>query len=188
MRSNAAYETNSRKPSSAEQAGFSLVEVMVASVILLTSVTAAVTLFNFTNINARLGEEKQDEQAAISEDLAAIVRINDKFTCAGNGTSCSSGSSYPNENEYIPGAPDALSDICNADGTGTGFAPKLVDVINNLAVTSRLNELGITRSATAPKDMNANNSPPHLYSIEWKKGSVQLRQITLMPTVASWCP
>jgi hypothetical protein len=160
---------------------------MVASVILLASVTAAVTLFNFTNINARLGEEKQDEQAAISEDLATVVQINDKFRCI-DQSSCSSGNAYPNENEYIPGDLGALDNICSSDGTGSGFAPLLVDTINNLALTQRLAELNITRSAAIAETMNESDIPPHLYSIQWKKGSVQLRQITLMPTVASWCP
>ncbi|MBV2351510.1 hypothetical protein KUL97_07290 [Synechococcus sp. HK05] len=159
----------------------------MASVILFTSVTAAVTLFNFTNINARLGEEKQDEQAAISDDLATIIQINDKFSCT-DANNCSSGITYPNENEYIPGDPNGLSAICGPDGTGSGFGPKLVDAINNLALAPRLNELNITRSAKIPAAINTNNTPPHLYSIEWKKDSITLRQITLMPTVASWCP
>jgi type II secretory pathway pseudopilin PulG len=187
MRSKFTYNASSRKAGTPLHPGFSLVEVMVASVILFTSVMAAVTLFNFTNINARLGEEKQDEQAAISEDLAAVVQINDKFRCTGDGT-CSSGSNYPNENEYIPGEKSSLSGICNPDGTGSGFAPKLADTINNLAITPRLNELSISRSATIPETMNANNTPPHLSSVAWTKGSIVLRQITLTPTVASWCP
>lgn len=179
--------THSRRLASLGLDGFSLVEVMVASVILFASVTAAVTLFNFTNVNARLGEEKQDEQAAISEDLAAIAKINDKFSCIDDGN-CSSGITYPNENEYITGDPNSLSTICSPDGIGSGFGPLLAEEINNLALTPRLNELNISRSATVPTSINAKNAPPHLYSVEWKKGSILLRQITLMPTVASWCP
>ena len=187
MRISILFTLRSRKPISHDLPGFSLVEVMVASVILFTSVTAAVTLFNFTNVNARLGEERQDEQAAISEDLAAIVQINDKFSCI-DANNCSSGSTYPNENEYIPGDPNGLSAICSPDGTGSGFGPLLVNAINNLTLAPRLKELNITRSAKIPTTINANNTPPHLYSIEWQKSSITLRQITLMPTVASWCP
>ena len=178
---------NNRNHIPKTHSAFSLPEVMVASAILFASVVAAATLFNVTNINARLGEEKQDEQAAISEDLATIVQINDKFRCTSTST-CSSGSNYPNENEYISGDLGALNDICSSDGSGSGFAPLLVNTINNLAATQKLKALNITRSAEIPEPINANNTPPHLYSIEWRKDAIVLRQITLIPTVASWCP
>ena len=166
--------------------GFSLVEVMVASVILIASVSIAVTLFNFTNRNATLGENKQDQQSAISEDLAAVLKLNEQYRCT-SATSCSSGESYPNENEYTSDGKDDLDSIC-AKTPDSGFAPLLVEAVNDLDPTPQINELNLSRRATIATN-NPSNGPRHLYSVEWKNSAgISLRQVTLIPKIASWCP
>lgn len=185
--------TERKKPTKTyKRQGFTIVEVVIASVILFTSVTVAVTLFNFTNTNARLGEKKQGEQTAISEDLAQVIRLNDQYKCA-SSNDCSSNNSYPNENEYISSNQAELDSICTTDKDtqgypGQGFAPRLVEEINQLSTPLRLKELGITRTATIIQN-NSLGSPPHLYSVEWLDAAgTSLRQVTLFPTVAAWCP
>ena len=158
----------------------------MASVILFASVSIAVTLFNLTNRNATLGENKQDEQSAVSEDLAAVLKLNEQYRCNAPG-SCSSGGSYPNENQYTSSGKDDLDSIC-LDSANGGFAQRLVTAVNALALSTQMNELSISRTATIAPN-NLDGAPKHLYSVAWKNSAgTLLRQVTLLPTVASWCP
>lgn len=172
--------------------GFSIVEVVVSAVILLAAVTGSIILYNLTARNTTLAGNQQDELAAVSADMAQVFRVNDQFICTTTtncgciGGSCVTSGSYPGENSYIPGGyildsavSAGIESLCN-----TGFGTRLATTINGLALPTKAASLGITRNAIA----NTSGSP-HLYTVTWSssRGS-QLRQMTLYPTIAAWCP
>ena len=167
------------------EAGFSLVEVMVASVIMVVATTVAVSLFNYTNLNAKRTEAKQDEQSAVSEDIAAVIRLNEQYRCTGAAT-CASMNDYPNENEYITSNASDIQGICDEEGGGSGFGSLLAAEVNSLALPAQATDLNITRTAAEATNQAA---PEHLYTVTWQNSDGnQIRQLTLWPTIASWCP
>jgi prepilin-type N-terminal cleavage/methylation domain-containing protein len=167
------------------EAGFSLVEVMVASVIMVLATTVAVSLFNYTSLNARRTEAKQDEQSAISEDIAAVIRLNEQYRCTGPAT-CGSMNDYPNEDEYITANAADIQGICDGAGNGSGFGSLLAAEVNALALPAQATNLNITRTAAEASEQRA---PEHLYTVTWQNSDGnQIRQLTLLPTIASWCP
>lgn len=180
------------RPATRSNSGFSIVEIIVSVAILMAAVTGSMILFNLTNRNAQLAGQRQDELAAVSEDMAQILRVNDQFVCTSGtacgclGGSCASASTYPGENNYIPdnyvttkSLSDGITSICSA-----GFGSRVASTINQLGLPSKAQSLGVTRSATA----NTSGSP-HLYTVTWSSSrGTQLRQVTLFPTVAAWCP
>lgn len=167
------------------EAGFSLVEVMVASVIMVVATTVAVSLFNYTNLNAKRTEAKQDEQSAISEDIASVIRLNEQYRCTGVGT-CASMNDYPNEDEYITSNASDIQGICDGAENGSGFGSLLAAEVNSLALPAQATDLNITRTAAEAANQAA---PEHLYTVTWQNSDGnQIRQLTLWPTIASWCP
>lgn len=172
--------------------GFSVAEVAVSAVILMAAVTGSVILFNLTNRNAQLAGQQQDEFSAVSADLAQILRVNDQFVCTSAtscgciGGTCSTAATYPGESSYIPSG--YINDSSISTGIAslctTGFGSRLAAAVNALAQPTGTAGLGITRNAVA----NTSGSP-HLYTVTWSSSrGTQLRQITLYPSVAAWCP
>lgn len=163
---------------------------MVSSVILLVSVTIAVSLLNFTNRNARSSQQQQDAQAAISDDLANILRVNDRYICT-TTTSCSVDTSAPNEDRYMPSGwepDDSRPSGLNSTAEGikakcdSGFGSSLASTVNGLSTPTSLSQAQVSRSASAVTGSN-------LYTVTWSNSSgTVLRQVTLYPTVAGWCP
>lgn len=167
--------------------GFSLVEMMIAAVLMLIATAGSVVLFNYSISQNRNSRGKQEEQSAISEDLANIQTMNDRYTCS-TPSSCSVTSSDPGENSYY------ASGTTPSTGTGSfDAACQSGDLINNLITAidekdepTAFTRLGITRTVA-----KTTGSPASYlrYTVTWKNASnARLRQITLVPTVAGWCP
>lgn len=185
--------------------GFSLVEVMVSTVILSAAVIGSVILYNLTTRNARLAENKQAELSVISQDVAQVFRVNDQFVCTTatscgcTGGSCASSDVYPGEGGYIPNGfvsstndqsvQTAIQQICSS--TTNGFGKRVADAINSsLPAPPEFNQLGIERKAEPNRMDSDATSPVQLYTVTWRRTSSNtiLRQLTLAPTIAAWCP
>lgn len=173
--------------------GFSLIEIVIAVALLMIVTTGSVLMFNITIRQNNQSKGKQEEQSAISGDLAAIQTLNDRYSCTAASASsagCSVSGSDPNEDGYYANvtAPTAASDSFDLACRNGSLITSLISSVNELAVPAAFTRLGITRSAAATTVEN--NRSPLRYTVTWTKdsGSVQLRQITLVPTVANWCP
>lgn len=81
------------------RSGFSLVEVLVAAMLLAISASAALTLFSVSEALFTQGKTQDDDQA-INTDLAEIQQRNRRFTCMEG--SCTLSDFDPNENQYTP--------------------------------------------------------------------------------------
>ena len=169
--------------------GFSLVELLVAAVVMAIASMGGTYLFNQATSQARAISQTLEQQFAISNELAVIRDHNDRYTCATIPCSVQTGGNPPNQNQYVPANPDdpahtpTFHELCTL-----GLADNLIRHINS---TPKLTGSEITRLASA--DLSSTGTPssttPHRYLVRWSStdGRVLL-QVQLIPTVAAWCP
>ena len=170
-------------PPLASSRGFSLVEMLVASVIFVIAGIGSVGLFTLSSRQAALTRSIQEEQFAISIDMANVLRMNDRYVCTASGCGISTGTTPPGENGYYP-----------ADSSGQAFflarcadgslSQGLVSLINSLPATAQMQAQKMTRAAT----QDSSSPSAHRYSVSWNVDGALIRQITLTPTTAAWCP
>lgn len=177
----------SRAPNHQTQ-GFSLIEVVVAAGLLIIVAVGSALLFVLSNRQTVSTRDREEQQSAISDDVAAIQRLNDRYSCTAGANSCAVASYDPNEDQYYPSGSSnntTFNDLCKNGGLITN----LLTTINNTARPTSFTRLGITRnSATAVSDPSG-EPMTHRYTVTWVNSNAQqLRQVTLVPTVANWCP
>ena len=169
--------------------GFSIVEAMISSFILVTAVTISLSLFTFSYRNIGQVEVSQNEKNAVEADAMTILRINDQFSCsaATSSSTCdSSNGTYPDEDQYIPNSYTQKQHWLTA-ACSSGLGDELASHINNdpnNAPKEELIGLNIDRSASTL----GSSSSPHLYQVIWTKSGATLKRMILYPTVAAWCP
>ena len=169
--------------------GFSLVELLVAAVVMAIASMGGTYLFNQATSQARAISQTLEQQFAISNELAVIRDHNDRYTCSTIPCSVQTGGNPPNQNQYVPANPDdpahtpTFRQLC-----AVGLADNLISDINS---TPKLTSSEITRLAST--DLSSTDSPsstpPQRYLVRWSSNDGRvLRQVQLMPTVAAWCP
>ena len=175
---------------SAHAHGFSLVELLVAGLLMAISSLGGAYLFNQATRQARTISQTLQRQFEISYELAVIRDRNDRYNCASGSCTVDLENDPPNQEEYAPANPDnpahtpTFRELCQANLTDNLIShinsqvPKITD-----ADVSR--EASTDLSATTPPA----STPPHRYLVRWSTtdGRV-LRQVQLIPTVAAWCP
>lgn len=175
-------------------AGFSLVELIVSSALFLVMATGALALFAITNRQTIQSQTIQEQQFAIGVDLATIQRMNDRYTCASGTCTVNESGGAPGENDYFPTDASAQATflaLCQPSPSAVN-PPTLSDALIALIVarpaTAEMQQLGISR--TVLKDNESTAAPlAHRYTVTWLSNQqAVLRQVTLTPTAAAWCP
>lgn len=179
-------------------AGFSLVELMVSMVLFAIVSAGSLGLFTIATRQANLTRQLQEEEFAIRLDLATIQALNDRYTCASGTCLIDSDGEPPGQNEYYPSNSTdqtTFASLCSsgglagkttaASGTTPSSATGLVGLINATNTPTAFTNLGISRTTLEDSSSPSANR----YTVTWKgsDGSV-LRQISLTPTTAAWCP
>ena len=188
-----------RRPRDSERrSGFSLVEILIAAVVMMMSTIGSTVLFNQASrqgvdINTHL-----QEQFAISRDLATMLEINERYACDSGVCTAplpaadASGvlPPPPDQDHYAPGDPDddsqgrSFRQLC-ASGLLTGL-------ITAIGGSNTLTDSTVVRTVSldpASTDAAGLSIPPHRYRVVWSDASGrELRQVQLIPTVAAWCP
>ena len=183
-------------------AGFSLVELMVSSVLLVLALTGTSVLFVESNRSSAAAETRYRKQALVDTDLARVRRLNDRYTCS-SGTCTSLGSAELGKNDFFPPPTSTAADgnssagqlfeaLCNS----TGLISQLVSDIG--APPSTLTAGGITYSIDTANQGQQTVSEfgtnvvrnLHRYTITYTNSSSGelLRRVTLVPTTVAWCP
>lgn len=172
----------------AASAGFSLVELLVAAMLMMISTIGGTWLFNSATGQANAIRLALQQQFAISNDLATVLEINDRYSCASGTCTAVLEGNPPNQDGYVPvnvnGTVDpAFTALCTA-----GLSNALVSQINSTASAALISQ-GISRTASLEPN-GTSSSPPHRYRVRWTAddGGRTLRQVQLTPTVAGWCP
>lgn len=173
-------------------AGFSLVEIMMSTVIFAMVAAGSLGMFTVTTRQATISRMLQEEEFAIRLDLAAIQNMNDRFTCYSGLCLIDTVGAAPGQAEYYPDSAlaqtrfnylckNSLLLVVPSATYGTG----LVTLITATARPAELVSLGITRTVT----VDATAPTASRYVVTWNSsdGSL-LRQINLTPTAAAWCP
>ncbi len=189
-------------PRRAQPTGFTLVELLVSSVLLMVGLSGTSLLFQEANQSSAAASERYQQQALVDRDLARVRRLNDRYTCF-SGTCSSLGSLELGKNDYFPtptsSAPtgnstagDAFEALCKS----TGLINQLVADIG--ATPAALTTAGITYTIDTAHQGQQTISEfgtnvirnLHRYTITYTSLSngEQLRRVTLVPTTVSWCP
>lgn len=170
--------------------GFSLVELLVAGLLMALSSLGGAYLFNQATRQARSISETLQQQFEIGNELAVIRDRNDRYTCTTIPCSVKRDGDPPNQEQYAPANPDnpahtpTFRQLCQS-----GLADNLISHINSAAPK----QTGAAVIRTASMDLTStsppSSTPPHRYLVRWStaEGRV-LRQVELIPTVAAWCP
>ena len=183
--------------------GFSLAEVIIAAALMLIATTVTISLFNFSISQDRSARGKQEEQSAISQDVASIESMNDRYNCSST-SGCSISTTDPGENDYYTAGQSAATATGGFDDSCKNgqLIDNLLTSIGSRTKPASFTKLGISttvtknallyvESATASATTaNPNSNPRYLrYTVTWTNASGQrLRQLTLVPTAAGWCP
>ena len=181
--------------------GFTLVEALIATIILFLCAYMALILYMVTARNATTVEKNIDEQDVIKADLSTIHRISRQFACLTNsdGTAncgcfvdtgvanCTAENlgEYPNEMNFISSdytinqeTQLLISTLCT-----NGIGGLISSEINNLGNPEILTTLGVARNAIS----DSNNK--HLFHVVWSSSvGLTLHKATFHPTLAAFCP
>lgn len=170
--------------------GFTLVEILIAAVVMMVSTIGSAVLFNQSTRQGLNSNLRLQEQLAISRDLATILDRNERYNC--DTSTCGLSPTLPDQDGYAP------ADI-GSDQDG-GFRARCDrGLLNELLArdigTQTLPGTSVQRTVhlldAIASDSGQESLPPHRYRVDWRADSGSgrlLRQVTLMPTVAAWCP
>lgn len=187
------------RPRDSCSTGFTLIEILVATVVIAVAAIGTATTLMSTNRISLDSASRSQVESAIDEDVANIREAAYNYTyCSGaytiTGATCNSVG--PGQEDYY--FPDSVAqptwatdfaDDCN-DGT---LSNALISAINggssSLNLSSAASGLGITRS-TAVLDSTAgsNGEKSHDIRITYNYDGAVARRVLITPTAAAWCP
>lgn len=188
----------------AGQAGFSLVEVLISSVILLVTLVGAVTISVTSSMDSYRTGLRYKKEAAIDADLAQIQRLNERYTCISGTCLIQTGSTDPmGKDDYFPN-PVASSLRPDDDHDGVADAAEVplknfqnrCRYLNSLDLVTPLKALieatlpvpdGLQRTIAVDATTQAG---AHRYTVTYvdPTSNEVMRQMTLVPSAVAWCP
>lgn len=187
-----------QKPWQRQARGASLIEVIIASVVMLVALTAVVPLYTMAVKDFGTATESVDRQNRLDADYAAIRQLGEKFSwCSGNGsvnvtpsatcvyTSVGDSTYYvPNNSASAPAVGPQLASFRLACSTATAtsdpLTTALVAAINNLPSPT-----GLTRT------VSLDDGTAHRLRIEYRNSSSDstlVGTLVYTPPIVAWCP
>ncbi|MCP9860830.1 MULTISPECIES: hypothetical protein [unclassified Cyanobium] len=171
--------------------GFSLVELMVASLLLVLSLTGTSVLFMESNRSSAAASLRYRQQALVDTDLARVRRLNDRYTCA-SGTCTSLGAEELEKDDFFPAPTSTAADGNSAAGNSFEALCQSNGLITQLVADIGPTPSGLTAAGiTYAVDPN-NQEGVHRYTITYSytnSTSIEvLRRVMLVPTTVAWCP
>lgn len=165
---------------------------MVSTLILAIVTTGSLGVFSITTSQSTVSRRLQEEEFAVRLDLAGIQNLNDRFTCFSGACQIDNVGAAPGEGEYFPSdatAQSRFTTLCSSGSLLTvpdaSYGSGLIALINATPINAQMTSLGISRSVVA----DTTSPQAHRYTVSWLGAdSSLLRQISLTPTAAAWCP
>lgn len=186
-------------PAPRPRPGFTLVEILIAAVVMVLSTIGSAVLFNQAARQSLSGNQHLGEQLAISRDLAAILDVNERYNCTASGCGVApDAAAPPDQDDYAPIDDEATIDAGRSfrELCSQGLLDNLVTALQNtgeidangiLAGTSVRRTVTLLEASGTPLQ----SLPPHRYRVDWRAADGHgrlLRQVQLIPTIAAWCP
>ncbi len=188
----------------AAEAGFSLVELLISSVILLVTLVVAVTISVTSSMDSYRTGLRYQKEAAIDADLARIQRFNDRFTCVSGTCVIQPGTTGEmGKDAYFPNpVPSSTRPDLDHDGVADEAEAALENIQNrcrylqSLDLVTPLQQL-IQASLPMPEGLErtiavdaATQGGAHRYTVTYvdPNSSEVMRQMTLVPAMVAWCP
>lgn len=187
----AACTTRSGLLVDGSSSGFSLVEIMISTLIFSMVTVGSLGMFTITTRQSAVTRLLQEEEFALRLDLANIQNINDRFTCFSGSCQIDRSGAAPGQSEYYPSDASAKGKfdyLCATNSLlvvpDSSYGKGLIALINETARPNEVQSFGITRTITA----DGSSPQAFRYTVSWTgaDGSL-LRQISLTPTAAAWC-
>lgn len=162
---------------------------MVASVLLVLSLTGTSILFIESNRSSAAATLRYRQQALVDTDLARVRRLNDRYTCA-SGTCTSLGTVEPGKNDFFPAPTSTDADGNSAAGNTFEALCNSTGLITQLVADIGPTPSGLTSAGISYIVDPNNQGGVHRYMITYSNstsGEV-LRRVMLVPTTVAWCP
>lgn len=203
-----AHSTLQKSPrvSQSPPNGFTLVELIIAAILLAVVGSAAGILSNVATRSIINTTTTANSSSAIDSDIAQIREIAERYTCCAgtctsNPTTISTyisngtcqGATNRDSTYYFPVSTtdasrtnaDAFAALCT--NTNGSILDQLVTDIGTYApIATSLTPTGVTRNITK----NLGNPPTNTLTITYSNTALATtsRIVTIRPTVADWCP
>jgi hypothetical protein len=176
-------------------AGMSLVEILIAMTITMMAIMVSSIIISSAGKNIRTTEGVYDTQNFIDQNISSIESFADRYTCS--SSSCTVSSGIPAKSDYI----DATNSTawgnfkakCNE--TDTDSSDGQLDLLSELKsyVEANLSSpANINRTITIHGSDSAQKlSFVRHMTIQYRQGDSAgkiLRDVTIMPTIVSYCP
>lgn len=191
------------RPGRASAGASLLVELIIASVIVITAFAMATSLSNSAVISTTRGASVADRERTVNADIAMLRDLAALYTfCDGQGTTLPSGSScrkqgnpdtdHLSEDYYYPDNPSSSSENSEqiafrtaCEEAGPSLTAALITKMEaSTTYAEQLSTLGISREISLDDDGGA---AAHRLRIRYTGPKID-RTVLITPTVAAWCP
>ncbi len=176
------------------QEGFTLLETIIALLLITITVLGSATVTNFATRQFRDSARLNELNALVETDLAEVRTANDRLICNNLAvtTNCQIAGSDPDRNTFFPALGQANSianitsfnNLCAATTATTGFANQF-----------KSQYLDLNPPTSGPNNPIFRNvvleNGGHRYTVIYTRNSSTgplIRQVTLVPTTVAWCP
>jgi prepilin-type N-terminal cleavage/methylation domain-containing protein len=192
------HSTGSHKiviPCNFAQSGMSLVEVIMALTITAIAITVSSIIIASAGKNIRTTEGVYDTQNSIDQNISNIESFADRYTCS--ASNCNVSSSIPAKTSYIDTtnstAWNNFKAKCNETDTDPSDGqPDLLTELKAYIEANLTAPTAINRVITVHGSDSAQNlSYVRHMTIQYREGDASgkiLRDVTIMPTIVSYCP
>lgn len=191
-----------RHPARGSEGAALLIELIIASVMVITAFAMAMALTNNTALNSKQTNTVGNRESIVNADIALLRNLASRYSfCDGVGSTTPSGSScrksgnpdsdYKSEDYYYPDNPDDSGALTNeqrnfhsacAAEPGFDLTANLITAMKaSTSYASDLSSAGISRS------ISLENADAHRLQVRYTGPKVD-RTVLITPTVAAWCP
>jgi type II secretory pathway pseudopilin PulG len=172
-----------------EASGFSLVEGLVAAVIVIVALAGTLTGFNLATSSIRRTSEVGGANLAIDNDISRIKNLAFLYTSCvvASGSVPAAGAcdvAPGTANYYFPAAPANAQDFfdaCRSNSAGSHITAAFVVAVSALPAPGS----GVIRQNVVRDDPN--DSSNHLVNISYTLPSGATRLVKVSPVVSAWC-
>jgi type II secretory pathway pseudopilin PulG len=178
-------------PCSPDQ-GFSIIEGLLAAVIVMIAIAGTSSAFNLLTSSVRRTDEVNSANLAADNDISKIQRLSTEYTSCvvpeGSipAANACTNTSVNEANYYFPQSTDPLEiqkffTACQSSGSGSHITSNFVSAINSLPAVGS----GVARQSAVRED--SSDPSNHIVVVNYILPLGGSRILKIAPVVSSWC-